>query len=107
MTEETFEIFYFTEDEFENTENLRDVIRPLGEENKEAESLQQEFDAHLESSSMTYNEVRQEEVYSLEDGKEASLFETDEGLFIFSQSSYLSNNSRSIPSRSKRKHHGP
>ena len=107
MTEETFEIFYFTEDEFENTENLRDVMKLLGEETEETGSLQQEFDAHLENSQMSYSELNQEDVYSLEDGKEASLFETDQGLFVYSNSSYISENSRSIPSRSKVSHSEP
>jgi hypothetical protein len=100
MTDEYRELYFFLNDEFDNLDNLRDVLKGLGDQKETETSLRQLMDCYVSNSNLEYSEVIQRDEYRLGEESEAAIFETDQGLFVVSNSNYLDRNSRSIPSRS-------
>ncbi|MFB6100582.1 MAG: hypothetical protein ABEK16_04885 [Candidatus Nanohalobium sp.] len=100
MTEEYRELYYFLDDEFNNLGNLKDVLKGLGERESVDSSLRHIMDCYVRNSNLEYSEVKHKYGYRLENGSDAALFETDQGLFVVSNSRYIEQNSRSISSRS-------
>ncbi|MEF8880622.1 MAG: hypothetical protein V5A72_02215 [Candidatus Nanohaloarchaea archaeon] len=100
MTEEASELYYFRKGELGNENNLKDVMEGLGEEVDLGSPLRYKMDIYVENSGIEYDEVEENVRYKLDDGSDAALINTDQGLFIISDSNYISENSLSIPSRS-------
>jgi len=102
VTEEYLELYYFLDDEFGKVENLRYVLRGIGERKRPDSALRYVMDCYGQNSNLEYSELVQEDGYELGDGSDSALFETDNGLFVVSNSRYIDQNSFSIPSRSEK-----
>ena len=102
MTFENAEAYYFEEDEFGNPENIKSILSGLGEETNKSESLKEYAIETLEQLGLEADHISDESFYALdEEGDvEAGFYKLDQGILITCNSEYLSENSRSIPSRS-------
>jgi hypothetical protein len=98
------ELYYFLEDEFENLGNLKDVLEGMGEIVDYKTSLKHIMDTYVNNSVLDYNQVEDREFYKLEDGSKAALYDTDTGVFVISNSDFLSENSRALKSRAATYH---
>lgn len=94
------EKFYFETSEVRNTDNLKNVLEALGSETDLETPLDTEIRAFAHQVDSEWSEVYDEQSYVLDDNVSARYLETDEGVFIASESYILSENTRSMSSRS-------
>lgn len=99
MTEK-IEAYYFEPDEFQNLDNLKDVLEGLGEKTEEFTPLERELRIFADERDLNWNEIREREGYVLEDDISAEYLETDEGIFVISESNVIDENTESLYSRS-------
>ncbi|MFQ3275228.1 MAG: hypothetical protein ACI9LV_000765 [Candidatus Nanohaloarchaea archaeon] len=98
---EEVEVYYFEPDEFENPANLKDVLEGLGEETDLRYPLRNEIRIFAEQINRDWSngEILDEESYVLDGNISAEYLETEEGVFVASESHFLSEETRALESR--------
>lgn len=99
MTEE-IDLYYFEPGEVDNPENLKDILEGMGEKNDISTPLFHEARKYARKIRRDWEEVYDRELYLMENESSAQYLETDQGIFILSDSDFLSENSRALKSRS-------
>jgi hypothetical protein len=95
------EAYYFESEEFQNLENLKDVLKGIGEETNIRTPLERELRIFADERDLGWSKVLERESYNLDNNTTAEYLETDEGIFVISESNILYENSESIVSRSE------